>query len=228
MKKAFIYIPVVLAALFMCLACSSDQTKVIPRSKMAKIYAEMFVVDQLTNSEPKYRQAADTSLVYEPILNKYGYDTDDYRKSVEFYMNDPERFARILRTTTEILDARIAELKELQSFEKRQEEVRRFITDFEIADYYPCLSREPYVHYYDSISVEYDTLKMYRMVSIERADTIYDCLRMILPSDTLDVAELDPMDEVLIHDSASRKKEENKVFRAAKFVHDSDFETVKK
>ena len=152
---------------------------------MAKIYAEMLVMDQWTLSESGLRNIADTSLVYEPIFQKYGYDTEDYRKSVEHYMKDPERFSRILRTTAEILDDRIREIKELKRAYLRQEEIARFVTDFNIGEFYPYLSDEPYVHYYDSLSVVADSSSVYRMVPIERADTLYDLLRMIVPADSL-------------------------------------------
>ncbi len=185
MKKVFLHIPAVLAALLLCFACSDDESKVIPRGKMAKIYAEMLVMDQWAVSDSRLRQKADTSLIYEPIFEKYGYDGEDYRASVEYYMNDPERFSRILRESADILDARIEELKNLKQELMKQEKINRLITDFDISDFYPYLSSEPYVHYYDSLAVELDTLSTYRLVSIERADTLYDCLRMIVQTDTL-------------------------------------------
>lgn len=185
MKKVFLHIPAVLAALLLCFACSDDESKVIPRGKMAKIYAEMLVMDQWAVSDSRLRQKADTSLIYEPIFEKYGYDGEDYRASVEYYMNDPERFSRILRESSDILDARIEELKNLKQELMKQENINRLITDFDISDFYPYLSSEPYVHYYDSLAVELDTLSTYRLVSIERADTLYDCLRMIVQTDTL-------------------------------------------
>ena len=152
---------------------------------MAKIYAEMLVMDQWAVSDSRLRQKADTSLIYEPIFEKYGYDGEDYRASVEYYMNDPERFSRILRESSDILDARIEELKNLKQELMKQENINRLITDFDISDFYPYLSSEPYVHYYDSLAVELDTLSTYRLVSIERTDTLYDCLRMIVQTDTL-------------------------------------------
>ena len=78
-------------------SCAKEDTEVIPRKKMARIYAEMLMTDQWVTSVPGIRMIADTSLVYEPILEKYGYDSDDYRRSIEAYMDDPERFARIFR-----------------------------------------------------------------------------------------------------------------------------------
>ena len=190
MRKLFLHISAVSAALLFCLACSQDKSTVIPRGKMSKIYAEMLVMDQWAVSESDLRTIADTSLVYEPIFQKYGYDTEDYRKSVEHYMKDPERFSRILRATSEILEARIVEIKELKRLYLRQVEISGFVTDFNIGEYFPYLSEEPYVHYYDSLSVQADSGYVYRLVSIERADTLYDLLRMIVPADSIVVDTL--------------------------------------
>ena len=188
MRKLFLHISAVSAALLLCLACSQDKSTVIPRGKMSKIYAEMLVMDQWAVSESDLRTIADTSLVYEPIFQKYGYDTEDYRKSVEHYMKDPERFSRILRATSEILEARIVEIKELKRLYLRQVEISGFVTDFNIGEYFPYLSEEPYVHYYDSLSVEPDTMWVYRLKNTDRGDTIYRDLRMVI-LDTLNVRD---------------------------------------
>ena len=90
MRKFILHIFAVSVAAVVCLACSSDKASVIPRGKLARIYAEMLVTDQWILAEPDFRRVADTTLVYEPILQKYGYDTQDYIKSVGYYMNDPE------------------------------------------------------------------------------------------------------------------------------------------
>ena len=82
-------------SLFFLISCGGDKEKVIPRSKLAEIYAEMFITDQWLGANPSLRRSADTSLVYAPILEKYGYTSADYRKSVDMYMDDPERFSRI-------------------------------------------------------------------------------------------------------------------------------------
>ena len=70
--KAVRHISAVFAVLLLIVSCSGDNGKVIPRSKLAEIYAEMFMTDQWIISTPGVRQIADTSLVYEPILEKYG------------------------------------------------------------------------------------------------------------------------------------------------------------
>lgn len=177
----------VIAAAALLSSCSGrDERTVIPRRQLAKIYAEMLVTDQWITTTPGMRMIADTSLVYMPILEKYGYDLDDYLKSVDVYMDDPERFARILRNSGEIIG------KQLKDAEVRLEEHKRLAAlpkvkvDLDMKEFFPFLFDEPYVHYYDSLSFEPDsTVMIYRLVPVERGDTLFDGVRIMVKTDTL-------------------------------------------
>ena len=100
-----------LAAAVLLWSCSSEEGRVIPRDKLSRIYAEMFVADQRIGQDRKARSMADTSYVYEPIFEKYGYTSVDYMASMEYYIRDADRFAKILRETSIILEEEIADLK---------------------------------------------------------------------------------------------------------------------
>ena len=199
MKRVLLHIAAM--AMLICgimTSCGKDDTKVIPRKTMARIYAEMLVTDQWITSTPGMRMIADTSLVYEPILEKYGYDSEDYRKSIDVYMDDPERFARILRTSGEILGDRIVELKKQRMMMELRDKLPKLVYDINWGEYFPYLFDEPYVHNYDSIAFEPDSaLWIYRLQSIERADTIYDRIRMII-LDTLSVSDSIHIDDSLV------------------------------
>lgn len=104
------FLPLVLFFLAMTFSCT-DGGKVIPKKKMVRIYADMFVADQWLNQNYKAERVADTSFVYEAIFEKYGYDSEDYRASVDYYIQDPDRFARILRQTVLELEDRMDEQK---------------------------------------------------------------------------------------------------------------------
>lgn len=186
-------------------SCGKDEAEVIPRGKMAEIYAEMLMTDQWINSTPGMRMIADTSLVYEPILEKYGYDNLDYLKSVDHYMNDPERFSRILRSSGELLSRHIKELKKRQKqLEMEQEaldKVLKYQTDYSFEEYFPYLSDEPYVHYYDSVTFEMDSCKVYRLIPVETADTLYDRLRMIIRDSLMVSDTLEVTDSIAVSDS---------------------------
>lgn len=199
MKRYRQHIVFLLAALVMLAAsCRKDGAEIIPRGKLAEIYAEMLVTDQWIMTTPGVRLIADTTLVYEPILQKYGYDSDDYRKSIDYYMNDPERFARIFRSTVEIIDNQIAELKHEQAILDAIAKLPKVVSDFRVGDYVPYLDDEPYLHFYDSLDVVIDSATlMYRLVSIERSDTLFDGLKIVL-RDSLNVSDSIPSKDSLM------------------------------
>ena len=186
MKFRVAHILALCAVLSFLAGCSCRGPKVIPRGKMAEIYADMLVADQWVLGNPGIRTKADTSLVYEPIFNSYGYTTEDYRASVGYYMKDPERYSRILRSTTEILDERIATLQELKRLEDRMKAVVPYQIDpFRL---YYTRSVERLWEFGDSVSVEVDSLvPVLEMHLHETSDTLFDGPRIILKTDSLAV-----------------------------------------
>lgn len=204
--KVFRHIIVFAACICMLLSCGQDKDKLIPRNKLAEIYAEMFVTDQWIVSTPSVRRMADTSLVYEPILEKYGYSSEDYRLSVEKYLDDPDRFSKILRTSVEILDRKLEVLKEekakldhIRALEKFLSQIK-YDPDFRAEDFFPYLFDEPYIHYYDSLSVKADSaLMIYRLMNVERSDTLYDGLRMFI-KDSVEVVDTVLAEKEIVHE----------------------------
>lgn len=202
MRSILRHIMILTACVLALASCGKDEAEVIPRGKMAKIYAEMLVTDQWITSTPGVRMIADTSLVYEPILQKYGYDLEDYLASVDKYMDDPERFSRILRTSGEIIEKRLKELRKQQHILEQIANLPKIKMDFKPQEYFTYLFDEPYVHYYDSLGVEIDSLKLdYRFVSVETADTIYDRIRMIIRDTLPPVDSLAQADSLAAADS---------------------------
>ena len=206
MKRVLHKILILLAAAVLLVSsCGKDGARVIPRSKLSKIYAEMLVIDQWIQNKPGLRTIADTSLVYEPILEKYGFDSDDYQYSVEYYMADPERFSRILRTTVSILDkelkAQRKQLAEIKRNEKLQKEIEMFeITMFQFYDEF--VTEDGLRNLSDSIDVVWDTTyNAHRFRRIPRTDTIYEGPRMIV-ADTIAVNDtLALADSLAVSDS---------------------------
>ena len=92
---------------------------------MARIYAEMYLADSWVNQSPQeIRERADTTALYRPIIERYGYTLEDYWASIAYYLQDPDRFSRILRKSTDILSAEIAALEKAReaSVEMQPEE----------------------------------------------------------------------------------------------------------
>lgn len=119
MKKFFLGI-IVASAILSCSAGGGG--KVIPRKVFAEIYADMFVADQWAHSSSwQYRTTLDTTELYEPIFRKYGYTADDYIASVDYYLEDPVRYERILQRAYDIITARQEVLDEERKEKERQE-----------------------------------------------------------------------------------------------------------
>ena len=163
---------------------------------MAHIYAEMLVIDQWIAENPKFRTQADTSLVYEPILNEYGYTTEDYRASVSHYMKDPERYSRILRKTTEFLEKQLLELKQI----KQKEDWKKSLRTYELDKrwfYYNKLVEGQWESG-DSISVALDSLVPVHVWTFHQtSDTTYDGLNIVIRERT---------DSLAVKDTVAKKQ----------------------
>ena len=71
----------------------------------------MFLADQWVRDTPAARAAADTTYFFDPIFKRYGYSFADYDRSVNYYLDRPEKYARILNKASERLrreNARLA------------------------------------------------------------------------------------------------------------------------
>ena len=193
-----------LSALIFLTSCRKDEVQVIPRSVLSRIYAEMLLTDQWIMNTPTVRGIADTSLVYEPILEKYGYDSDDYRKSVDVYMDDPERFAKIFRETVDILTLRRDELVVEKERLEKLKESRRHAEKFR-----PDIEWKLAETSYDSLVVELDSSTwIYRLGHVPYKDTsALD--ELMVPKDTVatkdTVAPVIEVIDTLIPVAASRK-----------------------
>ena len=172
---------------------------------MAHIYAEMLVVDQWVLEHSKYRTQADTSLVYEPIFQKYGYTTEDYRASVQYYMNDPERYSRILRTTSEILEKQLKELKSIKSIEDRLRS--RVPYKIDPNRLYYGRSKDRFWEYGDSVSVALDSLTpVYELGFHDLSDTLSVKDSVVVNDPVVVKDSVAVKDSVVVKDSIVVKK----------------------
>ena len=109
-------------------------------------------------------------------------------------MDDPERYSRILRRTGEILERRLSVLEERKAEIEHEEALKKLresmkiVVELDLDELNPYLFKEPYVHYYDSLSFEVDSSRVYRLVNIDRGDTVYRDLRMVV-LDSLEVCD---------------------------------------
>lgn len=96
-----------------CLSACVQRGRIIPRSKMEDVYVDLFITDQWIIETPGQSKVADSTMLYEPIFRKYGYTTQDYIASVNHYLKDPKRYARILKRTDAKLTSRLERLNRL-------------------------------------------------------------------------------------------------------------------
>ena len=178
---------VALLALVSALVSCGKNGRVIPKEKMAEIYAEMYVMDQWLDDNRSLRREADTSLVYAPVLDRYGYTYDDYLNSVSTYMKDPTRYSRILRRTSEILNGRLAELKaEKKAREEALKESRRLdslrnLVRLNLDSLMKTMAR---TNPSDSLAAGLDSLGFVEFRFVQTNDTTFDGPAMIIRIDS--------------------------------------------
>lgn len=102
-------------AMLVWVSCQQGPRR-IPQKKMVDICIDMFLQDQYIRLDPSLRKQADTTLVYEGIFEKYGYDTDDYRYSVEYYLRDPERMSKIMNEVAARMNQQARDMNEVVEF----------------------------------------------------------------------------------------------------------------
>ena len=118
----------VFAVLLLCVAGCGRRAKVIPRSTMAAIYADMFMADEWLRHNMYAKPKADTTLFFEPVFAKYGYTKADYVATVDEYVKNPEQYAKILRQSSQILDKRIRKYKKLKKLKEHADSVNAAYT----------------------------------------------------------------------------------------------------
>ncbi|MBP5335600.1 MAG: DUF4296 domain-containing protein [Bacteroidales bacterium] len=114
---------IAVAAAALCVAACSRGPRIIPRSKMEKIYTDMLLADQwlMHNQDAGFK--ADTTLFYEPIFRKYGFTTEDFYASNEYYMRDPLRYSRMLKKVALSLDAKARKMRAEPAVAPQEEEM---------------------------------------------------------------------------------------------------------
>ena len=187
MKRLPVHILALAVALFCLSACSGGKDRIIPRGKLSRIYEELYLADKWADSKQDYRTQADTTDFYETIFKSYGYTTADYRASVEYYLNDPERFSRILKKTAARLTAKSKELDKsadriqeiLQMLERAKETAPTYtsLTDMTLDSLMSAVFSVPTFNFEGRVeadseadSTRTDSLKVGVMTPVQEAD----------------------------------------------------------
>ena len=126
---------VALAALLAAL-CACDRAQVIPEKDMVRIYHDMFLADQWVRDHPDRRSAVDTSLIFDPIFRRYGYDFEDYDRTVHYYIDHNEQYVKLLTKVSDRLRKEGERLqKEADVLTAREVELNRYRRGYRKKDF---------------------------------------------------------------------------------------------
>ncbi len=103
MKKALYTV------LFLLLAVSCGPRR-IGREDMEEIMYQVLIQDQQIKHDYALKARADTCLIYEGIFEEFGYDTDDFLYSLEYYLAEPAKFEKIMEKVGDRLDAEYSDV----------------------------------------------------------------------------------------------------------------------
>ena len=81
----------------------------IPRGDMEDIMMQVLLHDQYLKQNTELRKQADTMLVYEGIFESFGYDTDDFLASLDYYLADASRMEKIMEKVEQRLMVKVAQ-----------------------------------------------------------------------------------------------------------------------
>jgi len=85
---------------------------------MSEIYYDIFITDSYIKQDNiSLKKITDSAKIYEPIFEKYGYSSEDYISTINYYLKQPVKLARILRNTKDRLLTRKKELSDAIDFQ---------------------------------------------------------------------------------------------------------------
>jgi hypothetical protein len=99
MKKI---LPILILLAVLAVSCHKGPER-IPRDEMEEIMHDLLLQDQFVKINSMPKRVTDTTLVYEGVFDKYGYDTDDFLFSLDYYLEDPSRMEKIMEKVEERL-----------------------------------------------------------------------------------------------------------------------------
>lgn len=192
-----IVLPVVVIAVV--LGACSREARVIPVRKMERIYREMFLADQWLADNPDKKVTADTTWFYEPIFEKYGYTLKDYQKSVDYYLNDPKRYAEMmgrvsdgLRAELNVLNKKIA-LEDKARFEA--DSIANVRKSLRIRDFHSAVEIFKGSFVMDSVCFLKDSAGAYYLVPVVR-DTMFLGPELVIRDTASVIADSAVVDDV--------------------------------
>ena len=111
------------------LAGCGRRGRVIPAKKLMDLYSEMFLADQWLKDHKELREAADTTLFFDPIFRRHGYSFADYDRSLHYYLDHPEKYAKLLNRAADRIRKEGVRLEEVANKEEaRRREIEHYLS----------------------------------------------------------------------------------------------------
>lgn len=140
-RAAHIAMLVLLATLCAC----GRGTRVIPPEKFSRLYFDMFLADQWLRDNSRERPVADTTLFFDPIFRRHHVTFEEYDRSVQYYLDRPEQFEKILSRTGDRLEKEGLRMQqEVDALAVRQHELDRYRRSARTFDFETDSSRWAY------------------------------------------------------------------------------------
>ena len=135
MRLRAAHIVLLLTALALLAGCGR-KGKVIPEKKMMDLYADMYLADQWVRDHPPLREVVDTTLLFDPIFRRHGYSFADYDRSVHYYLDRPEKYAKLLSRASERMRKEATKLgEEAERQKERREEIEHMLRLYRRQDF---------------------------------------------------------------------------------------------
>ncbi|MFA6334060.1 MAG: DUF4296 domain-containing protein [Bacteroidales bacterium] len=119
---------IIILAVLVATSCSRD-VDLIDGNDLPKILADIYMTDRSVLNSQINMQKADTSLIYEPILNKYGYTTEDFVYTMDYYLPRPAKLKSYFIKAKEILEERELNVEKIISAQNHRESLLAPIRD---------------------------------------------------------------------------------------------------
>jgi hypothetical protein len=131
----------------MITACSSHkENKIIPQKDLVPLMVDMHIADAMALNYTINEQfgGLDSALLYNTVLNKYGYTKEQFLNTLEYYSGKPEKLTKIYDEVFSILSKRAEEAKAIydsystaQSRNIWKPKLTKYITKGDTSHYMP-------------------------------------------------------------------------------------------
>lgn len=99
-------------------SCSKSEKNIIPEQELVQIVSEMYLADQYLENHETIRAMSDTLLVYDGIFAKYGYTFEDYKRTINVYLQDGNMMYKVYLKAQNILKKEKDRVRSILDYER--------------------------------------------------------------------------------------------------------------